>query len=316
MGWFIISRALVVRILFAFHGFLTIYLLTVVSEDPNHWYATTSLTGLLLETGFTIYVRKGQEWKWFCPSVLFYLLSVVPPIWLLELHELEERIMEELIRQNSTNVFHNVSDDEQIADLLDKIVSVFGELNHIKTPDTFISQALNLINQARVHAFEIPRWILPKGQLTHDQLSELLLVYIATAADIVEFFDAFKEDAVRFNRPLCIVILSIWSWSLLQFTMVLTATKKPKDTLPPPVKLEPCFTPEVFGIVISMFLQDAPFLVLRLLLIFQYDVVSYTNMFFTCKNTLVCMLLTYRLVVIQIESRRSEISEKPSVQLQ
>ena len=39
--------------------------------------------------------------------------------------------------------------------------------------------------------------MLPKGQLTHDQLSQLLLVYIGTAADIVEFFDAFKEDTVR-----------------------------------------------------------------------------------------------------------------------
>lgn len=58
---------------------------------------------------------------------------------------------------------------------------------------------------------------------------------------------------------------------------------------------------ELYGIIISMFLQDAPFLVLRLLLIFDYGVVSYTNMFFTCKNTLVCMLLTYRLVVIQLE---------------
>jgi len=48
-------------------------------------------------------------------------------------------------------------------------------------------------------------------------------------------------------------------------------------------------------------LQDAPFLVLRMLLIFKYGVLSYTNMFFTCKNTLVCMLLSYRLIVIQLE---------------
>lgn len=40
------------------------------------------------------------------------------------------------------------------------------------------------------------RWMLPKGKLTHDQLSQLLLVYIGTAADIVEFFDAFKEKEV------------------------------------------------------------------------------------------------------------------------
>ena len=41
----------------------------------------------------------------------------------------------------------------------------------------------------------IGRWLLPKGDLTREQLSQLLLVYIGTAADIIEFFDSFK---VRF----------------------------------------------------------------------------------------------------------------------
>jgi Transmembrane protein 26 len=44
--------------------------------------------------------------------------------------------------------------------------------------------------------------------------------------------------------------------------------------------------------------------VLRLLLIFKYGVLSYTNMFFTCKNTLICSLLLYRVIVVQIERRR------------
>ena len=45
------------------------------------------------------------------------------------------------------------------------------------------------------------RWMLPKGKLTHDQLSQLLLVYIGTAADIVEFFEAFSEERVSKQRP-------------------------------------------------------------------------------------------------------------------
>ena len=40
----------------------------------------------------------------------------------------------------------------------------------------------------------IGRWLLPKGDLTRDQLSQLLLVYIGTAADIIEFFDSFKVE--------------------------------------------------------------------------------------------------------------------------
>ena len=38
----------------------------------------------------------------------------------------------------------------------------------------------------------IGRWLLPKGDMTREQLSQLLLVYIGTAADIIEFFDSFK----------------------------------------------------------------------------------------------------------------------------
>jgi len=102
---------------------------------------------------------------------------------------------------------------------------------------------------------------------------------------------------VRLNRDLTVMILSFWSWSLLQFTLVLTATRERKDrsrvlsrkaiqqVLTAP-KQEGCCTPDVYGIIISIMLQDAPFLVLRMLLIFKYGVLSYTNMFFTCKNTL------------------------------
>ena len=42
----------------------------------------------------------------------------------------------------------------------------------------------------------VGRWVLPKGSISHDQLSQLLLVYVGTAADIVEFYEAFSEDEV------------------------------------------------------------------------------------------------------------------------
>ena len=37
----------------------------------------------------------------------------------------------------------------------------------------------------------IGRWLLPKGEITREQLSQLLLVYIGRAADIIELFEAF-----------------------------------------------------------------------------------------------------------------------------
>lgn len=133
---------------------------------------------------------------------------------------------------------------------------------------------------------------------------------------------------VRYNRPLCIVILSIWSWSLLQFAIVITASKARRDKsglVPSRVSendlhitvlqgqtssssssrhRNPFCTPDFYGILVSISMQDFPYLILRLLLIFKYSCLSYTNIFFTCKNSLVCLLLIYRLVVIQIERLR------------
>lgn len=42
----------------------------------------------------------------------------------------------------------------------------------------------------------VGRWLLPKGELTRDQLSQLLLVYIGMAADIIEIFEAFRVSAI------------------------------------------------------------------------------------------------------------------------
>lgn len=56
---------------------------------------------------------------------------------------------------------------------------------------------LRIIEQVLLLMLILGRWMLPKGALSHDQLSQLLLVYVGTAADIVEFFEAFNEEEVR-----------------------------------------------------------------------------------------------------------------------
>jgi hypothetical protein len=57
-------------------------------------------------------------------------------------------------------------------------------------------ELVRLLEQILLLILILGRWLLPKGKLTHDQLSQLLLVYIGTAADIVEFFEAFNEEQV------------------------------------------------------------------------------------------------------------------------
>ncbi|KAL8578233.1 hypothetical protein ACOMHN_040994 [Nucella lapillus] len=319
MSFLSVARAVLVRLLFAVHGLISIWLLATVTREDRYWYMASGLGLLLLEMTVTLGKKGGKEWKWFCPSVFIYMMCVVPAIWFLELHEMDKRIE----RWRSSNMtltaysllrshdFHNETREELKAVL----GTVMGFNLELRIPLRLKSEEwIKATEQVLLLLLILGRWLMPKGKLTHDQLSQLLLVYIGTAADIVEFFDAFKEHVVKYEPLLCMAVLGMWSLSLIQFSLVLTAARARRDQTglvpgrrprrPVETKGSGCCSPDVYGIVISILLQDAPFLVLRMLLIFKYNVLSYTNMFFTSKNTIVIVLLVYRLVVVQLEKRR------------
>ena len=82
-------------------------------------------------------------------------------------------------------------------------------------------QWTRILEQVVLVVLILGRWLLPKGKLTRDQFSQLMLVYIGMAADIVEVFEAFRESKVMLEPALTYAILGVWSWSLLQFCLVL-----------------------------------------------------------------------------------------------
>ncbi|RZB38981.1 transmembrane protein 26, partial [Asbolus verrucosus] len=204
----------------------------------------------------------------FCPSVFLYLASIVPAIWLLELDKVDRRLR---VKEETFNLTSTTN--------LKEINSLIGV--QIKLPDIPLSTEtwITLIEQFLMLILIIGRWMLPKGDLTRDQLSQLLLVYIGTAADIIEFFDSFKDDKIA-SEPILVLLTS-----------------------------NSCCTIDVWGIALNITLQDAPFLVFRLLLITHFQIISYMNVFFTCKNTLVILLQLYRLYVVHSEHRKKRTKD-------
>lgn len=61
---FIVTRALFVRIVFAVHGLVTVWRLTVATDNDYYWFITSAIGGLALETSITIYKKRGHDWKW------------------------------------------------------------------------------------------------------------------------------------------------------------------------------------------------------------------------------------------------------------
>lgn len=148
-------------------------------------------------TSFVSFVRR------FCPSVFLYLSSIVPAIWLLELDKVARRVgnmtstnstvyspSNYSIPVGNTTIFITSTNSSGVP----PVATLLGQagVTLSVTPDTWTT----LIEQFLMLILIVGRWLLPKGDLTRDQLSQLLLVYIGTAADIIEFFDSYKDDSI------------------------------------------------------------------------------------------------------------------------
>lgn len=193
-----IFYAVLTRVMFFIHGFMSVWLVTHCLEKPTYWLTIVGVVLLFFEMMYTLLARKGQEYKYFWPSCFFYMSTMIPNIWIVEVDLLETRITgRNTTTATAAGCFGNV-DSQTLA----KQVFELGLI-------------INLI---------IGRWLLPRGEITRDQLSALLLGYVGTAADILELFEVLDEEAVRTERQVTYAVLSVYTWSLLQFCLVTTAT--------------------------------------------------------------------------------------------
>jgi hypothetical protein len=69
------------------------------------------------------------------------------------------------------------------------------------------------------------RWILPKGDISHSALSQLLLVYLSLASDILDLLTLFNEQEIQISSPMVRLVLTVFSLCMLQFALNLTATR-------------------------------------------------------------------------------------------
>ncbi|CAF1015493.1 unnamed protein product [Didymodactylos carnosus] len=69
------------------------------------------------------------------------------------------------------------------------------------------------------------RWILPRGKISHSALSQLLLVYLSLASDILDLLTLFNEKEIYLSNLMVYVVLSTFTICMFQFALNLTATR-------------------------------------------------------------------------------------------
>ncbi|XP_075251017.1 uncharacterized protein LOC142343186 isoform X2 [Convolutriloba macropyga] len=142
------------------------------------------------------------------------------------------------------------------------------------------------------------RWIIPRSRdMSKEQLATTLGGWMGMMADQLNFLVLLDEEPV-FSRPaMTYTVLTIFSFSQLQFCLVYTARIKQASPNRKTAK-EWLFTTFLWTSVCILFLQDIPFVLIRCYCVFKINVVNHTVAYFIGKNFIVIMLQLYRILVV------------------
>ncbi|XP_068957960.1 transmembrane protein 26 isoform X2 [Petaurus breviceps papuanus] len=304
----VLLSALATRLLFAFHSLVGVWRVTEVKKEPRFWLLALLHLPLVLETALTLKRRRGRGYPGFSPAIFFYLISIVPSLWLLEMHH-ETQYCSNQAEGVSPNISSTLLRKLQNTSTEDLLKTAKDFVNHLST---VCEKVWTLgLHQTFLLMLIIGRWLLPiGGGITRDQLSQLLLMFVGTAADILEFTsETLEEHNVRNNPALVYAILAIWTWSMLQFPLDLAVQHfvcPSSVTSKGFTSLFLCqYSADLWNIGISLFIQDGPFLVVRLILMTYFGVINQMLVFFATKNFLVVMLQLYRLIVLVLDVKAS-----------
>ena len=171
----------------------------------------------------------------------------------------------------------------------------------------------------------VGRWVLPKGITSRSNLSQLLLVYMSVASDIVDLLTIFNEEQVLTSQRMLIATLIVLSWSLLQFATNMSAASKNNrsvnlDSFRQNIRkrrrrrlfllypMQVLFENDAWYLYeLNLMSCSAIQLALRLVAVIKFDVRSYSTLFFTCKNGIILFLQFYRLIAIVSENDNYDI---------
>ncbi|MEE6485425.1 hypothetical protein FKM82_014276 [Ascaphus truei] len=312
MELIVFLNAIFTRLLFILHSLVGVWRVTEMKKDKTFWMLALLNIFLCLEMVLTLKFKKGRGLKWFSPAIFCYLISIVPSLWLLEMNYDPQSCNSNKSTDNLLNLENRSYTDpnDDGSGIQSSVVKTAVEL--VNTLVTICETIWTLgLHQTFLLLLIIGKWLLPIGVgVTRDQLSQLLLMFVGTAADILEFSsETLEQENVRSNTILVYSILAVWTWSMLQFPLDLAVQNigcQPTSSSKRNLCLLLCrYGADLWNIGISLFIQDGPFLICRLILMAYFNVINQMLVFFTAKNILVVMLQLYRLIVLLIDFHAS-----------
>lgn len=67
-------KAIITRLVFATHGFVAIWQVTIFKKNSFYWYLSSPILLLFFEGVFTLTIKENQEWKWYVAANMRFFL--------------------------------------------------------------------------------------------------------------------------------------------------------------------------------------------------------------------------------------------------
>ncbi|XP_062594360.1 transmembrane protein 26-like [Saccostrea cucullata] len=321
----LLAKAIGVRLMFLLHCLLAISRVSTILNEPKFWIYSLGFLPAILEGIHAAYIRKGMEHKWVSLGTLLFICLDIVPIWIMELDRADRRSRTSSDRTTTKTSANGTSTTTTNTTNTTTTATTMTPTTVVTVrTQAFYDDFLNLDNDVFVFAIEqsfllvmiIGRWTLPKGQMSRDKLSNLLLVLIGKACDMTDFFTLFSHKAVVEDRSFTFVVLVVWSISVFQFPISFTEYRdenfvisihRDKRYMQVIVKtLNVCLKTEIWSILASIMMQELPFLVCRSYAVGALGIVDDSIIFFLFKNSMIIMMYMYRLVSLCLETNPSE----------
>ncbi|XP_029954599.1 transmembrane protein 26-like [Salarias fasciatus] len=290
--------AVATRSLFILASLAAVWRVVWVKQDGLYWLLTGLYLPLVAEMILTLRRRRGNDYKWFSPAIFLFLISIIPSIWILELHHRGH--------QSVDSRCDKLDSTENIRALF-RLWNNSSGSEGFKVPLTTLcaDDWILALHQILLILLVLGKWLLPAaGELTRNQLSQLLLVFVGTAADILEFTSETLADIKDSSPAMVYIILAVWTWSMLQFPLHISVMgSSSEDVSDAAPSLLSHLRTDIWSTTGALFIQDGPFLAVRLIVMIYFDVVHQMLIFFAIKNFLVVILNVYRLLVVCCEKK-------------
>jgi hypothetical protein len=247
------------------------------SRSDWHIYLTLVFpVFILIDMLRSVYCVPRLESKWYSRSVMLFILSELPLMWMLEFEKnelvvaLKNRTNSILSSSNTTaQIEHEVQNQNSVDEYHTEIESI------------------ELWSQSFYMFIVIARLLIPKRHCSLEQMSNLGLLLLGTASDLQEFqaqmgdlFEA-NHDKYWIHCVFMLVIL-IWTWSISLMAINLDRC----DSKPSPRFIDSLVQNFYWKITINLFLNDIPYLLVRLLIIYFIENAIQESFFFMAKNVI------------------------------